>query len=81
VVVLADRDVGADLSAAVDQPLVLEHRESLANGVAGDEEFRGKRLLAGQPVVVHACMNLMPQHVGDLTSAVRAGQPERRRFG
>ncbi len=81
VVVLSDRDVRANLSSAVDQPLGLEHGEGFANGVAGDEEFRGERLLGGQPGFVCACVDLMPQHVGDLTRAVCARPPERRRFG
>jgi hypothetical protein len=81
VVVLADRDVSADLSSAVDQALGLEHGEGFANGVAGDEEFGGECLLGGQPCFVCACVDLMPQHVGDLTSAVGSRPPERRRFG
>ena len=36
VVVLALRDVGADLGSAVDQTLVLEDAQRLANSVAGD---------------------------------------------
>ena len=75
VVVLADRDVGADPSSAVDQPFGLEHGEGFANGVAGDEEIGGKRLLGGQPVAVCASVNLVSQHVGDLTRAVRARPP------
>ena len=67
--------------AAVDQALVLEHGERLANGVAGDEELGGQVLLAGQPVGVAAGVDLVAQHVGDLTRLVGARPADRRRFG
>jgi hypothetical protein len=47
VVILAHRDVSADLGPAVDQPFVLQDGERLADGVTGDEELCGQRLLGG----------------------------------
>ncbi len=81
VVVFADRDMRADLGSAVDQPLVFEDGQRLANGIARHEEFGCQLVLARQPAVVGAAVNLVPQHVGDLAGAVRSGAPDRRRFG
>ena len=69
------------LRPAVDQPLVLERGQRLANGVAGDEELRGEVCFGGQPVGVAAGVDLMPQHVGDQARLVGARPAERRRFG
>ncbi len=81
VVVLVHRDVRADLWPAIDQAFVLQHGERFANGVAGHEEFLGQRILGRQAVVVDTRVDLLPQHVGDLTRAVRARSPDRRRLG
>jgi hypothetical protein len=72
VVVLALRDVGADLGSAVDQSFVLQCGQRLANGVAGHREFGRQFELTGQPVVVGTGVDLMAQHVGDLTRAISA---------
>ena len=57
-------DVGADLGSAVDQSLVLQDAERLANGVAGSREFGGQFVFGGQPLRVDAGVDLLTQHVG-----------------
>jgi hypothetical protein len=81
VVVLVHRDVRADLGSAIDESFVLQHRERLANGVAGHEEFLGQRTLGGHSAVVDTRVDLLAQHIGDLTRTVRAHSPDRRRLG
>ena len=77
VVVLALRDVGADLGSAVDQPLVLQDGERLANGVARHEEFGRQLVFGGQPVGVGIGVDLLAQHVGDAAGAVGPRAPDR----
>jgi hypothetical protein len=81
VVVFALRDTGSDARPVIDQPLVLQCGERLPNGVAGDEELSCQLLLGGQPVVVEAAVDLVAQHVGNLTRAVGAGPADRQRYG
>ncbi len=80
VVVLADGDVGAGAGTAVDEAFVLERRERLANGVAGDEELACQVLLGRQSVGVAAGVDLVSQHVGDEARLVGARSADRRRF-
>lgn len=73
VVVLALRDVGADLGSAVDQSLVLENAQRFANGIAGHREFRGQVALGRQPVRIRRRVNLLAQHIGDPAGTVGPG--------
>ena len=81
VVVFADRHMCAGLRTPVDQSFVLEDGKRFPDGVTRDEKLCGKPLFGGQPVVIGARVDLVSQHVGDLTSTVGAGPPDGRRFG
>ncbi len=80
-VVLAQRDVGADLGAALDQPFVFQRGERFPNGVARHREFGGQLRLPGQAVVISAGVDLVAQYVGDLTRTIGARLTDRQWYG
>ncbi len=56
---LALCDMSADFGTMLDQPLVFQNGERLANGVAGQEEFGRQRTFQRQAVGVGADMDLL----------------------
>ncbi len=70
--------MGAHLGGPLDQALVLEQGQGVADRIAGDVEFGRQLRFAGQRAIEGAGMDLLAQYVGDLTGAVRTARWLRR---